>query len=48
VLFVFRSDPVLILLSFAGLSVGALTLLHGRIRFSSRFSGVHFGHHLVL
>jgi hypothetical protein len=31
---VFRSDPVLILLSFAGLSVGALTLLRGRIRFS--------------
>jgi hypothetical protein len=34
VLFVFRSDPVLILPLFAGLSVGALTLLHSRIRFS--------------
>jgi hypothetical protein len=31
---VFRSDPVLILPSFAGLSIGALTLLRSRIQFS--------------
>jgi hypothetical protein len=30
----FTSDPVLILPSFAGLSVGALTILHSWIRFS--------------
>jgi hypothetical protein len=30
----FRSDPLLILPSFAGLSVGALTLLRSRIQFS--------------
>jgi hypothetical protein len=47
-LYVFRSDPVLILPSFAGLSVGALTFLRSRIRFSQSILQCSFWSSLCL